>query len=248
MKGVSGKEVNTKSAATALGAAAGVTLVLFFIPYGDKVILPLTLLSTYVHEMGHGLAAILVGGRFVKLEMWANGSGVAWHAGDYGALARAWVAAGGLLGPAFFGALLFALGRHRSWAKPVLYVCGGLALLSVLLFVRNAFGVVYVLLLGAALLALAHFASEAWAQLVVVFLGIQLSLSVFSRGNYLFMAYAETTQGRMPSDVAHISEALFLPYWFWGGIVGLISVGILAAGMWFFFRGSLPVKGKKAAS
>ncbi len=67
-------------------------------------------------------------------------------------------------------------------------------------------------------------------------LAIQLSLSVFSRGDYLFTDVAETAGGTMPSDVARMAEALILPYWFWGGVVGLLSVLVLIIGLWSFLR------------
>jgi hypothetical protein len=40
----------------------------------------------------------------------------------------------------------------------------------------------------------------------------------------------------MPSDVAHISEALFLPYWVWGLVTGGISIAVLVGGMRSFIR------------
>ena len=65
---------------------------------------------------------------------------------------------------------------------------------------------------------------------------MQLALSVFSRADYLFTATASTGAGAHPSDVAHIAEALLLPYWFWGGAVGLMSVLVLVLGLASFFR------------
>ena len=97
-----------------------------------------------------------------------------------------------------------------------------------------------VLCLGIALRA------PAWvSQVAVVFIAVQLALSVFSRGDYLFTQWAETGSGRMPSDVQQMSEALFLPYWFWGAACGLISVVVLLVGLRVFFGGG---KGAKKAS
>ena len=33
-----------------------------------------------------------------------------------------------------------------------------------------------------------------------------------------------------------MAEALILPYWFWGGVVGLLSVLVLIIGLWSFLR------------
>jgi hypothetical protein len=59
---------------------------------------------------------------------------------------------------------------------------------------------------------------------------------VFSRGDYLFMDTAHTVAGTYPSDVANMSTALFLPYWFWGALCGGFSVITLALGAWLFLR------------
>jgi membrane-associated phospholipid phosphatase len=101
-----------------------------------------------------------------------------------------------------------------------------------LLVVRNPFGWAFVGVLAAVLLLLGLRAS-AWAsQLALLFLSVQLALSVFSRGDYLFTP----TAGSMPSDVANMASALFLPYWFWGALCGAFSVLVLAFGALMFLR------------
>ena len=61
--------------------SAAVTIALYAIPQGHYVAYPLMLISTVVHEMGHGIASLLVGGDFIDFRMWSNGSGVARHTG-----------------------------------------------------------------------------------------------------------------------------------------------------------------------
>ncbi len=212
------------------------TVVLYIIPFGQWLIYPLMLFSTYAHEMGHGLTAELVGGEFIRFKMYANGSGVAQHAGHYGAFSRALVSAGGLMGPAVLGAIFFYLGRKAAWARVGLYVFGAGSLLSVALVVRNGFGVGFVIIVALICLAVARWTSPLVAQFVTVFLAVQLSLTVFSRGDYLFTDVAQTSVGAMPSDTAQISEALIGPYWFWGAIVGAFSVAVLVFGLWLFWR------------
>ena len=50
----------------ALVGSAVVTGLLYVIPFGDVIAYPLLLLSTLVHELGHGIAAILVGGELTR--------------------------------------------------------------------------------------------------------------------------------------------------------------------------------------
>ena len=40
----------------------------------------------------------------------------------------------------------------------------------------------------------------------------------------------------MPSDVGQMANALFPPYWFWGGVCGLISVAVLLYALKAYWR------------
>ena len=194
------------------------------------------LLSTLVHELGHGLTAVVVGGDFLSLEMFADGSGVAATAHAGGPGARALVSAGGLVGPAIVACGLFLLGRSERRARTALGVLAGLLVLVTVLVVRNAFGIAYVLVLSGLLAAIVRFGSAWLARFGMVFVAVQLALSVFSRGDYLFTPVARTETGNMPSDVAQIADALLLPYWVWGGLCGLFSVAVMVLGIWLYLR------------
>jgi hypothetical protein len=230
-----------------LALSIAVTLLLFWVPYGPTIGYPLTLLSALVHELGHGISAWLVGGRFHAFEMWPDGSGAAQVSTSGGRIARAIVAAGGLCGPAVAAAAGFVLARRPGHARLALGAAGVLLLLADLIVVRNGFGWAFVTALAATLLLLA-FRASAWAsQLALVFLSVQLALSVFSRADYLFTPVARTGGGGMPSDVANMASALFLPYWFWGALCAAFSVAALAVGAWLFLRAVARDAGRRGA-
>ena len=94
-------------------------------------------------------------------------------------------------------------------ASPSAYLGAGLVLVALLL-TRNAFGMVFTLTLAAVFLLIAIRAPR-FSQTTLLLLAVQLALSVFSRGDYLFTNVALTSAGPMPSDVAVMSDALFLP-------------------------------------
>lgn len=192
---------------------------------------PLSLLSTLAHELGHGVAALLVGGHFDRLAVYADGSGVAATATSGGRIARAVVAAGGLVGPAVAAGGMFLLARTQRHARVALAVTAGLLLLALLLVVRNLFGIAFVLVVAAALSAIVY-RGQGWVpRFTLVFLAVQLALSVFSRSDYLFASVARTGTGPMPSDVAQMASALFLPFWFWGAACGALSLAVLLLGV-----------------
>ena len=230
-----------KGSIAVLVACIVCSLVLPHIPGGRWAWWPLMLLSTLVHELGHGLAAVLVGGDFVSLEMFADGSGVAATAHSGGRTASAVISAGGLVGPAIVAGGLFVAARTERRARIALGVLAGVLVLALVLVVRNLFGVAYVLVLSGLLAAVVRFGSAWTARPVLVCLAVQLSVSVFSRGDYLFTPVARTGAGTMPSDVALIADALLLPYWLWGGLCGLFSVAVLLLGTWLYLRPVRPL-------
>jgi len=209
-----------------LGAVA-LTIALYVVPYGHYVAYPLVLLSTYAHEMGHGMTALLVGGEFDSFVMAPDGSGLAYLRIPDSRLARAATSAGGLIGPAFLAAAFFALARRSKTAHIGLLAFGAATLVALVVVVRSPFGWLFVGSLGAVCVYLGLKATARAAQAVLAFLAVQLSLSVFSRGDYLFTE----TAGAGPSDVAQMATALFLPYWFWGVVCGAISVLVLLFGI-----------------
>ena len=168
------------------------------------------LVSTLAHELAHGLAALFLGGRFESLQIHADASGVALWSGGLGRLATASVAAAGLLGPAVAAFLLLAVGRRERGARALLIVLGVALCVVASVLVRSAFGFSFTLLLGATLLFIGVRFPRA-AQPAIILLAVQLALSVFSRGDYLFTPMVLTAYGPMPSDVGVMAAALVLP-------------------------------------
>lgn len=213
-----------------------VTAVLYAVPVFYHIAYPMLLLSTYAHEMGHGIAAMVVGGRFEALLLHADGSGAALMVIPATRTAAAISSAGGLLGAPIVAAILLVLGTRRAWAKPVLIAMAVLSVVIVAWVIRTSFGVFFVLGFAGICVAIARLGTAVVQQFWVIFVATQLGLSVFSRGSYLFSPYADTATGRMPSDVMQISEALFAPYWFWGALIALMSAGVLFWAVWIYLR------------
>jgi hypothetical protein len=217
---------------TALIVAIAASICLSLLPWDiyRLVAWPLMLFSTYAHEMGHGLTARLLGGTFHQFVMTPGGAGLATFSLPSGStrIGTAIASAGGLVGPAVLAAIFFRMARTPRLAHAALTILAIFGGLSVLLVVRNAFGIAYVLSVAVAALACARFVPARGVQLIVMFLAVQLSMSVYTRSDYLFM---ETANGTGPSDVAQMAAALFLPYWFWGFVCAGFSALILLWGV-----------------
>lgn len=226
--------------------SAVATAALYVIPFGGFVVWPLMLFSTLAHEAGHGVASLVVGGTFESFVMFADGSGVARSSGVPPGSARAFTAAGGLIGPAVVAAIGFAFARRPKLSRVGLALAGVVALALEVLVVDNAFGYAFVGLcaLGFGWIAIRR---PACSQAAVVFMSIQLALSVFSRGDYLFTAEAETSVGTMPSDVANMGASLGGPYWLWGIVCGAVSIMVLFGGLWVSLRKAKPKRRRARA-
>src|SRR4029078_136848 len=193
------------------------------------------LLSTLAHELGHGLAAAVLGGRFEALRMYPDAGGWATGSGPLGRIGVATVAGAGLIGPALAAFCMLAFGRTPRGARMMLGCAGTGLVLVALLVARNPFGFVFILLLAGTLIAVAT-RSDRLAQMTVVLIAVQLALAVFSRSDYLFTQTAMTSAGPAPSDLTVVGSVLFLPYWFWGILCGALSLALLAAGARRFLR------------
>jgi hypothetical protein len=224
----------------ALAASAAVTLGLYLVPYGEYAVYPLLLISTLVHELGHGVAAVMAGADFLSFEMWPNGSGVAAHTQPSSDAARAFISAGGLCGPAVAAAAMIAIAPRPNWARVVLGGFGLALVVAMGLVVRNGFGLAFTGVLAAVAILIAWRGGAQLAQCTLLFLAVQLALSVFSRGDYLFMQWASigNETERMPSDSQQMAEAMGGVYWFWGGICAAFSMAMLLIGAWMFWRGT----------
>lgn len=225
------------SARGVLILSAVATLILYNVPFLGRILArPLVLLSTVAHEMGHGLTALLLGGSFQRFQMWATGAGLAeMDLTGFGRIRQGLTLAGGLVGPAVAAAVCFFLGRSGQGARACLVGLGVLLLVVEILLVRNLFGFVFVGLLVAACFLAARMTPDR-TQLAVIFIGVQLALSVFSRADYLFTRGVVNPSGSYPSDVMRMQQLLFLPYWFWGALCGAVSVAVLVWGVALFWR------------
>lgn len=230
-RAVPGRDSVLSSVGALLVVSIAATVALYWIPFLHTLSLPLRYLSTMVHEMGHGFAAILVGGEFIDFRMYSDGSGVARNSGVSSQIGAAIVSAGGLVGPAVGAAVGFVFARNAKLGRAYLGLIGAILLLAELLWVRNTFGLIFVGGFGAVCVIVAAQPYKQLAQLFLVFLSVQLALSVYSGGGYLFVEEARTGSGTFPSDVAQMADALFGPYWLWGAVCAAFSALVLILGV-----------------
>lgn len=215
--------------------SALITVMLWQMPFGGLMLYPFTILATWFHEMGHGLTAILLGGKFHHLEIFANGSGLAYHSGG-NRLTSALVAAGGLLGPPIAGSLFILSGRSAGLSRKVMGLLAILLIASTVIWVRSGFGWLMLPMVAVSVGAIAWKGPDWLQPLVIQFLGVQACISTYHQLDYLFMNNATIDGQVMASDTGQMAEALLLPYWVWGSLIAGFSFVLLVISLWIASR------------
>jgi Peptidase M50B-like len=206
-----------------------------FVPLGGILLYPLSLLATFVHEMGHGLTALVTGGTFSSLEVFGNASGLA-HTTSAHPWARALTAVGGLLAPPIVGAALLTVSRGPRRSRGVLLAMALFIVVSLAIWVRSLAAWI-VLPIDA--LVLAWFGWRATPRSRMVFaqlVGVSLAIDTWSGKGYLFTDEVTIDGRTVPSDIVNFAHAVGGPYLVWGFAVFVVSCMLLAGGVYAAWR------------
>ncbi len=227
--------------------AAVIVLTLPALPLGTYLIYPFAILTTWFHEMGHGMTATLLGQDFQQLRIFADGSGVAESIvdSDVSRFTSAAIAAGGPLAPSIVGAGLILASAHERLWRPVLWGTAGAILASVLVYVRSPVGFAVLPFVAATLALIAWRARAAFTRFTLQFLGVLAAMSMLRDFDYLFTEKAEIGGRSMLSDTGQIEAALFLPHWVWAALILAASAVMIGASLRYALsedRGRKPPK------
>jgi len=207
-----------------------ISVLLWRVPMLGLVWYPFHLLGTFIHEICHGLAAIVSGGDFQRFVVRPDQSGTAWYAGGVG-----WfVTSAGYVGCAVVGGALTILSARDISARTVLFFLGLALGILCLIFVKNLFGMVAGLLLAGALLLAGDRLPERWADAVLLFLAVQVILNAL---NSLFdLVYLSTQRDDIVTDAQLMQMMTGIPAPFWALAWSLIALGILAVSLTIAYR------------
>lgn len=222
-----------------LGLAAGALLVLPHVPFGNLILYPFMILGTWFHEMGHGLAAMLMGFDFQRLVLLPNGSGYAQYffPDDASRFAHAAIAAAGPIGPAIVGSALILASPHERLWRPVLYALAAVIALSTLIWVRSTVGWIVLPAISLLLVLIATRGKPWLERFTLQFLGLQATLSMFQQWDYLLMEGAVIGGQPQLSDTGAIERYLLLPHWIWAGLIIATAALMLGASLRYSLSG-----------
>ncbi len=206
--------------------AVVVSLVVSLTPWAPFLLYPFRLFTTWVHECGHALMTVLVGGRVMSITIEPDASGLTKSLAPAGRVARGLVASSGYLGAAVVGSLLMAATRVEKWAHVILLGLGTFMLVTLVLWMRNLFGFGVVLAWGVALVALARGRMANALRFLLSLLAVQVALNSVYDIRVLFLIDGRQT------DAATMARLFLLPSWVWATAWMLMSIAMLGATLW----------------
>lgn len=189
---------------------------------GRKIMYPIRLFVTFLHEFGHALGAVLTGGWVEEVQINADGSG--WTRSVNGN--RPITIMGGYLGSALFGNILFLIGaRARPLVKPMLVLVVLCMLVTGFYWYNSLFTTGILLAFSAVLIFILLWTD--WGAEVLMFLGLASVIYIIQDFNV----------GPKSDLKAYEEVMVFIPAQVWMYIWLGVAVLLLFFNLKLLFRG-----------
>ena len=182
------------------------------------VVYPFRIFVVFLHEISHGLAAVVTGGAIESIYLSVDEGGVCRTRGGWPFL----ILNAGYLGSLFWGATFLVLGERRTRSRTVVAVIGVFTLVVTLFYVRTLFGFSYGLLAGGALMAVAAKLRPAVSEVLLAAIGATSALyAVWDIASDVLFRHSHE------SDAAALAALTGIPAIVWGALWIAVSVGVL---------------------
>ena len=193
--------------------------ILIGVLWNTPAALPLKLLIVFFHELSHGAAAVLTGGKILSISLSIQQGGQALTLGGNGFL----ILSAGYIGSLLLGVILFFFALRSRADRFVVALLGGITLLIAALYIRDLFAIAFCVATGAALLASARFLGHGANDLVLRVIGLTsiayVPLDIFSD---------TIARSELRSDARMLAEIYGGSTVFWGLLWLVLSLGIIA--------------------
>ena len=187
--------------------------------WGTPVVYPFRLFVVFLHEISHGIAAVVTGGQIVSIGM-SEAGGVCFTRGGW----RLLILNAGYLGSLLWGALFLVLGARRTRARSVIAVVGLFTLLITLAYVRTWFGFLYGVTAGATLVAIAAKLRPVVSETLLAAIGATSVLyAVWDVASDVLLRHSGQ------SDAAALARLTHVPAIVWGVVWMAVSVAVLVS-------------------
>lgn len=215
-----------------LGALAGV-FVLVALLWNTPVVTPLKIVVVLLHEISHGIAAVLTGGEIVRIEINADQGGVCYTRGG----SRFVTLSAGYLGSMLWGGFITVL-ASRWKADRALSIGIGIGVgLVTAIYVRSWFGFGFALVFAVAMIAagwkLSHDANDWILKTIGVTSILYAPLDIISD---------VIARPGLRSDAVMLAEVTHVPSLVWG-CIWVVAALVAAAGFLWLSVARSPFSG-----
>ncbi|MFG6146712.1 M50 family metallopeptidase [Halobacillus sp. B23F22_1] len=187
------------------------------------------MLNTMIHETGHSLVALLTGGEVRNISLFPNTSGVT-MTGHSSWLSQLLTSLSGYVFASFVGYFFFYLiiKGHYRW---MVYILMALLLINVLFWVRNIYGIFWLVTFGAGFIWLLRTGHQTVIQYVLVFIACLVMVeAVSSAFEIMLLSLFSPSQAGDAANLARIVPFVPAP------IFGFMFFGQAAYFFWLAFR------------
>ena len=191
---------------------------LVFLLWNTPVVLPLKLLVVFMHELSHGLAALLTGGTIENISLSVMQGG---HAITRGGNSFAILSAG-YVGSLLIGMALLVTALRTQADRAVLALCGLTILAVTALYIRDWFPLIFCTVAGVCMLAIAQYLDHTINDLMLRIIGLTSLIYV------PYDIFDDTiARSGLRSDAYMLSEQFGGPTMLWGGLWLVLSVSVI---------------------
>jgi len=183
-----------------------------------QALMPLRILTVFLHELSHATATLFTGGEVVSLTINPNQGGMVVSRGG----SRFLGLSAGYVGSLLIGSALFVIALRTDWDRKVLALFGAATLAIAVFYVRDLFALSFTLAAGALMLAAARYLSLNVNDMILRVIGISSMI-------YAPLDIWDDTIARshLRSDARMMAEEFGGGTILWGGVWLAISLGVI---------------------
>ncbi|MEW6363398.1 MAG: M50 family metallopeptidase [Acidobacteriota bacterium] len=218
-----GSRIDAKELGVLLGVFVAVAAL-----WGTPVVTPLKILVVLLHEISHGIAAVLTGGEILQMVVDANQGGRCWvQGGNLFVILTA-----GYLGSMLWGALILIVAARTRYDRAVSAAIGLFLLIITLLYVRSAFGFSVGLLFSVAMIMAAWKLPVGVNDIVLKVIGITSCL-------YAILDIIDDVLRRpgIGSDADMLASHTGIPSLVWGSLWVAAAIAAALTSLWIAAKG-----------
>lgn len=198
----------------------GMFVAAFLICRIPKVGVYLRCLNTLVHEVGHAIFSLLTSGSVERIELFGDTSGAA-YTKSKNFIGKLFVPLAGYPVASFasFGVFwLLETGKQDIF----IYILGGISILSLILWVRNGYGIFWIITFSILLFSVWYFEIPALSFYFCYFFAAVLAIeSLYSS---LVILYLSMENPKGSGDAANLRKLTFVPAVVWGILFGAVGL------------------------